>query len=1421
MLRRADNPASRTRSARVAAITLAAVLAYPWALPSTAADIDVSPVPPGLLRDAPPNLILTVDNAASMARAFSPSALAGYASGAAFTSPDVNRLYYDPSRLYRPGLDADGLSLGDADFAAAVLYPYLGEGCRTPAPIDLRIAYRVVYDDPPPTRCSRGGEGPAGGEAADAPSHAPPYAPPGPAYYHLYDPSNRYDPSGTIPPRDCGPAGFGSAVTGAVSGSGSSSGAGAGFGCRRCGDDFASPAPGTPDQCFDRIVVGSAADLAISRCADVARSADNPTGLKLRGRLAGVDCVPRALSGDAAPAAADAETNFANWLVYHRSRLLRAKTLLSHLLHALSPATRLAYQTTDATSTLATDDGGPLAPRFSTPGRSKTEIFDWLFALRAEGPGLLQAAHARAGVFVAGGIAQADDIALHRLQPRLSERRSCGAGCRRNLHLVVSDGEWRDVWAGGGEPWPCPASAAGCGYAPDDDGRGAPLPGNPFGIGRYHPSGEGALPYADDNVGMLADLSFRFWRGDLDPDAPNLLPPRMPFFGEGDDTDTAFWHPGNDPATWQHLNLYAIGFGGGAVEPLEAWPFGRYGADGEGVAKHTLAEDGFPSVDAAVYDNDAAVGDAGGGADAAGASGTGAGIGTGTGDAAAPGPAARADDLYHAVLNARGRYADSARAGHLIGELTDVLDTVRTADVRQATSAPLVVSRARVDEQTLLLQTRLDSDGWSGDLLAFRVSRGSGSPPCPGRELGSPCGFPEHPLWRASEQLPAPGARVIFTSADGEPAVFRPGIFSVLSKSQQRGLLGCAPNRPAIGDFAFCRLDRPLPAGDPRRVTAEARIAYLRGERSAGDGAPKADSSAPSAGADPVASFRVRRGLLGDMVNSTPVVVGPPKGCYADPDYAAFRARHEERPEVVYAGANDGMLHAFSATSGVETFAYVPEAIYARLADLTEPGYGDSIPKRAFVDGGIATADVRITDRRGRTAWRTVLIASMGLGAQGVFALDITRSSGLRETDAEDVVLWEFTDASVGRAGLDGREMGFATSPPAIVRIDDNPADGNPPHWVALVANGYNSTRTDLHRDIAGHCSDDDPATACTVSETGAAVLYVLDIGGGDDTRIRAAMDTGAGAGHPASLGRSNALGPVTAVDVDGDLIADQAYAGDLFGNLWRFDLTDLSEPPSLMFEARDDDGKPQPITSRIAYLRHPTGIGALLLFGTGQYLASADNSDRSVQSFYGIWDDNGEVHGTAGHDSPPSRTELLRQSFIRMGAGGSDAAAPGGGAARRASQYRISSDEKADWRSSGHRGWRIDLVTDAARPDGERVVAAPRELNGRVVFSSIVPGSCCAGGAGGWLTVLDATDGSRPTTSPLQNPAGAEARTGVLVSSIGLSGEQGPGAFAPPAVTSLGNGVVQMLLTGADGEAMRLLEETGSVDWRNWRQLR
>ena len=115
--------------------------------------------------------------------------------------------------------------------------------------------------------------------------------------------------------------------------------------------------------------------------------------------------------------------------------------------------------------------------------------------------------------------------------------------------------------------------------------------------------------------------------------------------------------------------------------------------------------------------------------------------------------------------------------------------------------------------------------------------------------------------------------------------------------------------------------------------------------------------------------------------------------------------------------------------------------------------------------------------------------------------------------------------------------------------------------------------------------------------------------------------------------GFPNALGTPALVDRDLNGTVDLAYAGDLLGNLYRFDLSNPNPnnwTVTKLFTATYSDGTLQPITKQPVVVKHPTQPGFMVIFGTGSYIAKDDARDQNIQSVYGIWDRLDNVPATA-----------------------------------------------------------------------------------------------------------------------------------------------------------------------------------------------
>ncbi len=667
-------------------------------------------------------------------------------------------------------------------------------------------------------------------------------------------------------------------------------------------------------------------------------------------------------------------------------------------------------------------------------------------------------------------------------------------------------------------------------------------------------------------------------------------------------------------------------------------------------------------------------------------------------------------------------------------------------------SSSAATNSTSLSSDSIVYQARFSSADWSGQLLAKPID-------LDGTISGTIS-------WDAANLLNAkdPNDRVIITlgrdTMDGIP--FRWSDISAQTDSMATDAL----NMDHLG------------TADGR---GEDRVDFLRG----GTGGASASF------------FRTdRNGKLGDIVHSTPNFVGTPSAGYNDaemPGYSAFQSTYSARTPAIYTGANDGMLHGFNADTGEEILAYVPSKVYKNLNKLTAPGYGASLPHQYFVDGSPAIADADVN------GWKTVLIGGLNAGGQGLYALDISNPTTFSESNADDIVLWEFTDeddADLGYTFFEPTTNLLTYQSAQIVKMNNN-------KWAVILGNGYNNTESDGNASSDGH-----------------GYLFILFIEGGMDGSWTLGsdyikIDTGVG-----STTTPNGLATPIPNDIDGDGKVDTIYAGDLYGNLWKFDVRDpnpsnweIAFPGGQpLFSAEDSSNNAQPITSTPILTPHPLG-GYMIGFGTGKYMELSDNSDTSNQTIYGIWDNESIIS---------SRINLLQQNIV-------------GQATESGVEYRINSSFGISWGT--HQGWFIDLPEA-----GERVDVNPIIRDGRFVFVTRTPSSdpCSAGGES-WLMELNYLNGGYLDTTPFD-----VNNDGVLDSDdyidnidvngdgtvddddkVPVSGRRDPsgGMVASPTVITDANDLTRefKVLSSSTG-SLKTVEESADARYRgriSWEELR
>jgi len=658
------------------------------------------------------------------------------------------------------------------------------------------------------------------------------------------------------------------------------------------------------------------------------------------------------------------------------------------------------------------------------------------------------------------------------------------------------------------------------------------------------------------------------------------------------------------------------------------------------------------------------------------------------------------DDVWHAAYNGRGEYLSASDPDGLIKSIKSAI-----ADINASTSsaAGVSVTSGTVSTTTRIYQTKFESDSWAGHLQAYKFDAANNFVAADDFDSTSTndAVYPIEKQVLSTGWMSGIGGRRTILTHNGTKGV--PFKWPANATSPTADEISAA-QVTAMVNGALTGLSTP------DYNMGKHRLEYLRGRHDL----EESNTAAISPVEKPYRVFRNRLRndplgcvpnvdctkkpyVLGDTVHSSPLYVGPPPFAYPDflegagNEYYKYRVLNYNRTPVIYFGANDGMLHGINADTGEEVLAYVPARLYSKLPGLTDPQYDHEY----YVDESPAVGDVFYGG-----AWHTNLIGALRGGGQGIFALDVSDPSMFGEDPAKaaSTVLWEFTDA-------DDADLGFTFGRPSIAKMQDG-------KWYAIIGNGYNNTAADGN-----------------VSTTGHAVLYIIDI----ETKAVTKIDTGAG-----SVVTPNGLSRPAIVDYDGDYKVDYIYAGDLQGNMWKFDVTGTSPASwsnatkrSILFTAVDSFGAGQPITTEPEIDLAPAGPkGLFIIFGTGKYIETSDITNTQTQTMYGIWDSAG-YSGAATVNV--ARSELVTQTLTyRVGI-------------TSGIELRIDTNNPiTKWGNGGtpgeYMGWKIDLPES-----GERTIANPVIQDDKVIFISITPDpDPCAPGGSSWFMVFNLANGGR-----------------------------------------------------------------------------
>lgn len=715
-------------------------------------------------------------------------------------------------------------------------------------------------------------------------------------------------------------------------------------------------------------------------------------------------------------------------------------------------------------------------------------------------------------------------------------------------------------------------------------------------------------------------------------------------------------------------------------------------------------------------------------------------------------------DLVHAGVNGHGAFFSATSPQAFTAGIQSALKRVSE---RVGTGASLAANSTSLTTGTVIYQANYYTSVWKGDLKAFSVNATTGA-------------ISTTPTWQASNQMPTAANRTIetYNTTTGKFVAFKNGTSSApsLSSAQLTALGATATEQQAI-------------------------VNYLRG-----------DASGEEKNGGP---YRSRDTALGDVVHSQPVYSGIPDvnefinqsflGTITDssgtiPYYVwavgttngsgkVTPSAVSTRSPLIFVTANDGMLHAFNATTGAEVFAYLPGAVItAGIKGLSDPSYGQSSdPHQFFNDGQLTIADAYIDTGDGNgQSWHTILVGTTGLGlARTVFALDITDPSSITP-------LWE-RSAGDGKAGSD--YIGQMVGKPVIAQTNYTPKSGATAAsstWSVLIGNGYNSAN-------------------------GVAALLQFNLADGTLSVHKTDGNTGNGLAAPLAW-----------MDAPTNGVSDIAYAGDDLGRVWSFALNDitganadLNSNGQLLFTARDSGGKAQPITAGMLAGTNPVTGDVWLFFGTGQYLSNADLSNIDTQTWYGIIVQSNTPNIVSNLAN--GRSALTQRTITNQTAASGSTLA-----GRSVSSQVTNSDGTNDM--TGKSGWYMDLLAPigaggALVKQGERMID-PNQFQGSVLIGvTRIPEvtDVCNPSGTGWIMALDPFTGTGPLNDFFDINGDGSINSGDRVSG-GVAAGVGFGSL-PNAPIFVG-GAMETSFDNGTNSTIGTAGSTGVTKRVSWREL-
>lgn len=756
-------------------------------------------------------------------------------------------------------------------------------------------------------------------------------------------------------------------------------------------------------------------------------------------------------------------------------------------------------------------------------------------------------------------------------------------GCRRNYHIMMTDGRWNGTETGGSQ---------------DDNTKNKTLPNQTV----YGSTTASTRPYnniySDSYSNTLSDWAFYSWSeplqstgltGSPQPTAEYDKAPTTENFGKDsrnrDATLDRFWNPRYNPATWAHMVTYTIGFSNVAVTwpgasdisaPTSKVPFGYDGSFPDFVTGNKS----WPKLDSEDK---------------------------------------RSLDLWHAALNGRGRFYAVEKGEDLEKAFREIFGQINTQTDPDMTSTATSGSNNTRYDVGKYTGNYEPKNGWRGFITAETV-----------RTDGTTIKTPGWSGQNTAEKLDAitVSDRVVLSWSDKWES----------TNTYKGGIpFKWASNEDNLTTAQKLWLQKkPDGSGtDEGASKGQQRLDFLRGDRSL--------EGSDSNGYTTAKPFRERKSIQGDIINSIIWFTGAPSNNYPLKGYADFTRAKASRISMIYAGGNDGMLHGFAASNGAEKIAYVPQGVIPSLARLTDPTYNQK--HRNFVDGSPMTGDVDI-GTAATPNWRTFLVGALGAGGKGYFVLDVTDPGSFATATATSLVKLDrtrSTDSAMGAAlpncalssmsvpekaacaaaAIEDGDIGNITAMPVV--DENNPMRTtqitrmNNNRWAVVMGNGYNSSNQrpvlliqylDGAMELKRIPVTIETAGTGKASDNGLAAPRLIDINGDSLPDVAYAGDN---QGNMWKFDLTSADASNWGVALSGLPLFTATGPASL--NSTRSIAQFITAPPTV----RANDRK---MTIGTGDDKKTIAVGGMMIaFGTGRNATKADESDRNVQTIYSVLD--------------------------------------------------------------------------------------------------------------------------------------------------------------------------------------------------------